>query len=510
MESMEEEKQLGIRQILDIVKRRIWWILIPALLGPAIAIGITFAIKPSYTSTSFVLIEQPKVPDKFVTQVVTDQLDARLMTLQEQILSRSRLEPIVLRLGLFKDKGDKISMDEKVEKLRKAIDVKMITPEGSGRVPSGFYITAKSDTAQSAQQVCTEILSMFMEENLKLRQQRAAGTTQFLSEQLQESKRKLDEHDAQLAEFKGKYLGQLPSDEQRNLEMLTSARTRLETLNQEVSQAQQQKIIQESAISQLSARKTTSAGSDPTELDKELTSLRAQLAALQSRYTSEHPDIVKLKTQIQLVQNQLKAQNASSAEPASKDEAAVDTPEMRQLRVALRLTEENIRSKRTEQAHLEEQVRTLQSRLQLSPVVEERYKALTRDYETALQFYNELLGKKTQSEMSTDLERRQEGEQFGVMDAPDLPAKPSFPDRLKFGLSGLAGGFALGILLAILMERRENFIRTEEDVVNILGLPLLVGIPEVKLEKRSARSGPVAVGAPKRLHETAGSLQAKV
>jgi len=210
------------------------------------------------------------------------------------------------------------------------------------------------------------------------------------------------------------------------------------------------------------------------------------------------------------VQNQLKAQNASSAEPASKDEAAVDTPEMRQLRVALRLTEENIRSKRTEQAHLEEQVRTLQSRLQLSPVVEERYKALTRDYETALQFYNELLGKKTQSEMSTDLERRQEGEQFGVMDAPDLPAKPSFPDRLKFGLSGLAGGFALGILLAILMERRENFIRTEEDVVNILGLPLLVGIPEVKLEKRSARSGPVAVGAPKRLHETAGSLQAKV
>ena len=107
---------------------------------------------------------------------------------------------------------------------------------------------------------------------------------------------------------------------------------------------------------------------------------------------------------------------------------------MRQMQVALRLTEENIRSNRIEQSHLEGQVRTLQSRLQLSPVVEEQYKALTRDYETALQFYNELLNKKTQSEMSKDLERRQEGEQFGVMDAPDLPAKPTFPDRLKFGL----------------------------------------------------------------------------
>ena len=156
---------------------------------------------------------------------------------------------------------------------------------------------------------------------------------------------------------------------------------------------------------------------------------------------------------------------------------------MRQMRVALRLTDENIRSKRSEQAHLEGQVQTLQSRLQLSPVVEERYKALTRDYETALQFYNDLLSKKTQSEMSTDLERRQEGEQFGIMDAPDLPGNPTFPDRMKFALFGLGVGLALGIGLALLIERRENFIRTEDDVVKILALPVLISIPELKLER---------------------------
>jgi polysaccharide chain length determinant protein (PEP-CTERM system associated) len=508
---MEQEPQFGIREALAIFKRRFWWIVIPALLGPVVAIGITFAIKPVYTSQTFVLIEQPKIPDKFVTQVVTDQLDARLMTLQEQILSRSRLEPIIDRLGLFKDSDKGVSLDEKVERLRKSIDVKMITPEGSSHVPSGFYITASGETAQVAQQVCTEILSMFMSENLKLRQQRAAGTTEFLSGQLEESKRKLDEHDAKLAEFKGKYLGQLPTDEQRNLEMLTATRTQLEALNQELSQAQQQKIIQESSLSQLNAGKTVaSVAANPSELEQELATQQSLLASLQARYTDKHPDVKKTKAQIQILQDRLKAANVqTTATPVKADAPMADTAEARQLRVALRLTEENIRSKRAEQSHLEEEVRNLQARLQLSPVVEERYKALTRDYESALQFYNELLSKKTQSEMSTDLERRQEGEQFGVMDAPDLPTKPSFPNRLKFSLCGLVVGFPIGIGLAMVVERRENFIRNEDDVVKILGLAVLIALPEVE-SKRKAHNAPIPLAMPKR-HDGAGAhQQAKV
>ena len=271
----EEQPQFGIREVWAIVKRRFWWILLPALLGPVVGIGLTFAVRPIYTSKAFVLIEQPKVPDKFVPQVMTDQLDARLMTLQEQILSRSRLEPIIERLGLYKDKAGKMSMEEMVERLRKSIEVKTITPEGPARVPSGFYITASADSAKTAQQVCTEILSMFMTENLKLREQRSEGTTDFLAGQLEEAKHKLDEQDAQLADFKGKYLGQLPTDEQRNLEMLTATRTRLETVNQELSQAQQQKIIQESALSQLNTRKATATGASPSDMQKSLRTCRS-------------------------------------------------------------------------------------------------------------------------------------------------------------------------------------------------------------------------------------------
>jgi len=507
---MEEESQFGFSEIWAVAKRRRWWILIPSILCPIFGIGLTYVIKPVYTSKAFVLIEQPKVSEKFVTQVNTDQLDARLMTLREQILSRSRLEPIVVRLGLYQGSSSGMSMEEKIEKLHKAITVKMIAPEGAARVPSGFYITATAESAQKAQQICTDILSMFMEENVKLRQKRAAGTTEFLSEQLRESKRKLDEHDAQLAEFKGKYLGQLPSDEQRNLELLTSTRARLEALNQALSQAQQQKIIEESALSQLTSRRVAPTEADPTDVQKELTNLRSQLASLQSRYTDQHPEITKIKAQIQLLQNEMRASSNSPSPAPAKDDVIVDSPEARQLRIALRVTEENIRSKLAEQAKVEGQVRTLQSRLQLSPIVEERYKALTRDHDTALQFYNELLSKKTQSEMSTDLERRQEGEQFGVMDAPSLPNKPSFPERIKFGLAGAGAGLLLGIGLALLLERREQFIRNEEDVVRILDLPLLIGLPEVFAGPHVLDNGRNIIAASPHPPEPVGHLRAKV
>ncbi len=507
---MEEEQQFSVQKVAAICKRRFWWIIVPVLVGPLLAIAVSFEVRPVYTSKTFVLVEQPKISDKFVTPMISDQLDTRLMSLKEQILSRSRLEPIIERLGLYKEKTGKLSMEDMVERLRTSIEVKTLRPEDTNRVPTGFYIMASADNAQTAQHVCTEILSLFMEENLKVRQQRAEGTTAFLAAQLDESKRTLDEHDAKLADFKKRYLGQLPTDEQRNLEMLTATRTRLEAVNQELGQLQQQKIIQESMLSQQSnSHKAVQSGAaNPSGLQVELTSLQAQLASLRSRYTDDHPDVQKAKAQIEILQKQLKTSKVTTEPLPSKDDTVVDTPEVRQTRVSLRLTEESIRSKLAEQSRLEQQVNSFQSSLQMSPVVEEQYKALTRDHESALQFYNDLLNKKTQSEMATDLERRQEGEQFDVMDAPDLPAKPSFPNRLKFVLAGLAAGFALGIGLALLIERQEDFIRTEEDVVRVLALPVLVGLPEMtpgRVEKTAA----TAPARPKPRKEAGEHQQAK-
>lgn len=481
----QEEQGLDFNKLGGMLKRRIWWIVIPAILGPLAAIYVSYKITPRYESQAFVLVEEPKVPDKFVVSVITNQLDVRLMTLKEQILSRSRLEPIVTSLSLYSDKP-KLTMEEKVDLLRNAIEVRVIKSDAGNRVPSGFYIIAEASSAHTAQDVCSQILSMFMDENLKVRQQQAAGTTAFLSDQLEESKRKLDAQDARLAEFKRRYFGQLPSDEQRNLEMLNSTRTRLEAVTQELSTAQQQKIVQESLLTQqLKARVATTAnGQAPADLQTQLAQLQDQLVALSARYTDEHPDVIKLKSQIASVKQKLA--NAPTNPAAQKDDASLDTPEIRQTRTAIRLAEENIKAKRAEQARLAQEVSALQGRLQLSPAVEEEYKALTRDYETALQFYNDLLSKKTQSEMATNLEKRQEGEQFRLMDAPDLPLKPTFPNRMKFGMAGLGAGLAFGVGLGWLREKSQNFLRTEQDVVYQLDLPVLIALPDVS--QKSARS----------------------
>ncbi len=478
---MEEQgPQFKLQDVLAILKRRLGWVLVPALLGPVIGMIVSFGIKPVYTSQTFVLVEQQKVPDTIVTPVVTDQLEMRLMTMQDQILSRSNLEPIIKRFDLYHQDRLRVPMETLVARLRKDIKVTPLRPDGTSDL-RGFYIAVSAEKPQIAREVCAEILSMFMAENLKVRAQRAEDTTTFLAGQLQDAKSKLDDYDAKLAAFKSKYLGQLPTDQDRNLQMLSTLSSQLDAANQALAQALQQKAAQEALIAQaVNSLQASQKGTDsPTDLEHELQALQMQLATLEARYTPEYPDVVRTKAQVQTLTKQLAAARKNAASGNSPTAANVpDTPELAQLRVALRGMDETVRLKRAEQTRLEGEIRSFQSRVQLSPVVEEQYKSLTRDYESALQFYNDLLNKKTQAEMATDLELRREGEQFRVMDSPDLPARPSSPNRLKCALAGFAAGLFLGAALAAMFELKERFIRTEEDVTKHLDLITLIGIPD--------------------------------
>jgi polysaccharide chain length determinant protein (PEP-CTERM system associated) len=472
---IQEERQMGVQEILAIARRRLWWIVVPVIVGPIAGYLVSLKITPVFTSQAFVLVEQQKVPDTFVPSMVTDQLETRLMTMQDQILSRSRLQPLIEQFGLYKDDLGRASMDELVGRLRKAIKVTPIRPDSSNAL-RGFYVAVDADNPATAEQVCSRVLSMFMDENLNARSKRAEDTTQFLTGQLNDAKRRLDENDSRLADFKTRYLGRLPTDEQSNLQMLSTLSSRLDAVNEAIAQAQQQRVMQSSLLAQQSASARVEHGTaaKPNDLEKQIADLRAQLATLETRYTPEHPEVVKTKGQIEALQRQLDLARAAPPEPDSPAIVAVpENPESAQLRASIAAIDDSIKSKRAEQARLEAQISSFQARIQLSPVVEEQFKGLTRDYESALQFYNELLTKKTQSEMVRDLEQRREGEQFRVMDAPGLPSKPSSPDEQKFTLGGLISGFALGALLAAILEMKERFIRTEKDIETHVGIPIL-------------------------------------
>ena len=480
---------MNLDEYLEIARRRWWIVAIPAVIVPAVAYALSLLMPNLYTSQTLVLVEHQKVPDNFVKSVVSDELNQRLVTMQEQILSRTRLQPIIERFGLYKDNGAPKSMEDMVEEMRKSIKVTPIHEAATPGSLPGFYISFTADKPRLAQQVCAEITSMFMDENLRVRQQSAQGTTDFLKGQLEDAKRKLDEQDAKLAEFKRRYMGQLPDDEQMNLSVMANLNNQLGAVMQNLNRAQQEKSYAETMLTQQLAAWQTSQQTltNPQSLQQQLTTAQSELLNLQARYTPDYPDVIKLQKTI----SELKAQIETSSKTEDAQKTVTSKPssaeplQIQQLRAQLRPLQQQIEQGEKEESRIQDELKGYQARIQLSPRVEEEYKAVTRDHQTALGFYNDLLTKMTQSEMSTDLERRQQGEQFQVMDPANLPEKPTSPDRFRITSGALAGGLGTGIALVLLLEMRDRSIRSERDIEFFLALPTFAHIPSVAAAKQT-------------------------
>jgi polysaccharide chain length determinant protein (PEP-CTERM system associated) len=479
-------RELSFDDYLSILRRRIWVLVIPALVAPVLTCLVTLFLPSLYTSNARVLIEQPQVSPDMVRPIVTQRLDVRLALMEQQVLSRARLEPIIQRYGLYKELGSK-SPQEMVAKMRSRIEVGLVTTENNGRTEiSGFKLNFTGDSPQQAQQVCAEVTGLFLEENLHQREQTAVGTIEFLKRQQQEAKKKLDEQDAKLAEFKSKYLGQLPGREDANLSAVMNLNNQTEALTESVYRAQQDKNYAETLLAQqITAYESHKGGNNPVSLEQQLASQQDQLVVLEGRYTPNHPDIIKAKHDIEQLKKKIEEARASQANnpnDLTNDNPALDPPAIQQLRYQIHQYDETIKAKTREQERLQRQLAMYQGRLNVSPAIEEQYKQLTRDYQTALSSYNDLLAKKTQSEISTDLERRQQGEQFRLIDPPNYPDKPSYPDRLKFALGGFGGGLAFGFGIALLVEMRDKSLRTEKDIEFYLETPALGVVPRIGVQ----------------------------
>jgi uncharacterized protein involved in exopolysaccharide biosynthesis len=490
---MIENRELSMDDYLAMLRRRLKVILIPALLAPLAGFLISFAFPPKYTSQSLILVEGQKVPEGYVKPVVTEDVGQRIATMEQQILTHNRLRPMIDRLGLAKGR----SVDEAVADIRANISIEQVetdlTMPTAGGAPKkkktgqtstvpGFYVNFTASSPKEAQDTCSGLTSILLEENLKLREAVAQSTTDFLSRQLDQAKRDLDDQDSKLAAFKKQYMGQLPGEEENNLRILMGLNSQLDANTQSLNRAQQDKSYTESLLAQqVAAWKSTQSATNPQTLEQQLASLQSQLITLQARYTDDHPDVVKTKADIAEVRRRLDEMNSAAAQNTqAKDQAsASEPPEIRQLRLQVHQYDQVIVQATRDQQRLQEQIRAYQGRVALSPAVEEQYKLLTRDYNTAQKFYNDLLTKRSESSMQTDMERGQQGEQMRLLNPADLPDSPSFPNRWLFTGGGLGAGLAIGLGLALWMELRDKSIRTEQDVLAAMELPMLVSLPWV-------------------------------
>ncbi len=468
-------RTLSTQDYMNILKKRWWMIALPAVTLAIAGYATTYFVPPQYLSQTLVLIEQQQVPDEYVKPVISQDLNARLASMKEQILSRSRIQPIVERYNLYGTKG--MSMDDRIAQVQKDIGINPIKSQitNTGGLP-GFYITFKAGDAHTAQQVCGEIETLFVNEDLRSREQSAQGTTEFLKTQLADAKRNLDDQDAKLAQFQRQYSGRLPGEEGPNMNMLTSLNTQLEAATQALSTLQQTKSYNEAILSAAEIREIPANGDiqrpQPQTQQLELQNLLKEEADLTARYTADYPDVVAVRRKI----SELRADMAKPqpvAPPPSAANKAQESMSLVQLRAQIRAIDQQIAQKTREQAQIQNEARQYQDRISSSPMVQEQLKDLTRDYQTAQTFYDDLLKKMNASKMATDLEMRQQGRQFKVMDQPNLPDDPVFPKRGVFLGGGLLAGLLIGLLSVGWIEYRDTALRSERDIWAFTKLPTL-------------------------------------
>jgi polysaccharide biosynthesis transport protein len=446
-----------------------------------------------YRSETVILVEQQKVPEQYVVSNVAANFQERLDSMTQQILSRTRLLQVINQFGLYPKLRGQLTSDELIERMRKDIQIELVQSASRRGELSAFKVAYLSRDPSQAQQVASQLTSLFIGENVKARQQQSEQTTAFLDSQLVEARNSLSEQEAMVKEFKSQYLGELPEQVQSNMQILSGLQVQQQQEMDALGRAKQQGVYLDSLMTQWRSfeaglKPGGSAVSAPA-VEQELARLRAQLVDLSSHYTEQHPDIRKLKDQIEKterIKQQLEAtaaqadasasSAATSPRPTTYSDLQAMSPRMEvesQLK-ANRLEIEN-HQRSIEQAS--KQIEKYQARLNLTPVREQQLAKLTRDYEQSRKNYEQLLAKRDESGMATNLERQQEGAQFRVLDPPNLPQKPYSPDRLKLNLIGLVAGLGLGLVLVVASETMDDRIYGREDLVKIVPAPVLSEIP---------------------------------
>src|ERR1039457_30385 len=499
---MEEELQessepIDFTEIKGIIRRRRWQFLLPFFCGWALVWGASWLIPSSDLSGTLILVEQPSVPEKYVVSNIDSDIQHQLDSITQQILSRTRLIRIIDSLGLYAQERKHASPDDLVWKMSKDIDIELV--RGDDRKLSAFNIYYADRDPKMAQAATAELANLFITENLVQRQERSENTTKFLEDQLDQARAKLAAQEAKLRVFKDQHLGELPTQTQSNLQILIGLQNQVQANEDSLNRAQQQNTYLESLVNQYRAM---GSGSKPAEggpvglaeIDKELDQLKAQLTDLTSHYTDKHPDVRKTREQIarteqmreRIVADMNNRSHTPSPAPTAAQPLDPKSAPMLEMESQLKANRLEIANREAEIKDEQSKINQYQARLNMAPVMEQQFADITRDYDQSKTDYESLLAKKNQSEMSTDLEKTQQGERFRMLDPPNLPARPYKPNRLLLCGAGLAVGFVLGGGFAALREKLSGKIFSERQSTKLVPVEIIVEIPQIETPQEQA------------------------
>lgn len=512
----EQSKPFEIERVFDLVRRRHMQFLVPLLLGWLVVWAASWIMPVRYKSTTTILVQQPTVPKTYVDPNINDDVQARLASLTQQILSRSRLLLIANRLHLYDDPERALTPDQIVSRMRADIGIELVRDLGTQAV-SGFTVSYSAPSPNTAQSVTSELTSLFINDNQATLQQESENTTKFLQQQLANARTSLAEQDAKVKQFQAAHQGELPSQETSNLQILSGLQSQLQNEEDALNTAKQQRIYFQSLIQQyqtfsLPTQGPTGAPTGLPEIDAQLQKMKAQLTDLRARYTEEYPAVENLESEIATAtrqRDQLAADLEARAKAAklhptessaSADVNSTTSATVLQLQSQLQATQTEISNRERDIETLEGRINSYQARLNAEPASEEQLADLTRGYEQSQANYNELLKKASDSAMATSMEQLQEGERFSVLDPPSLPIKPDSPNRIKLSGVGIGCGFFFGLVVAGGLEFLDDRLHNDKEIEKLLPVAIIGEIPEIRtpaeqkhLKRRAALGWTVAV-----------------
>jgi polysaccharide chain length determinant protein (PEP-CTERM system associated) len=486
-------KRYNVEDYLRLAWRRKWYIFVPFVLIAAGTAVVAWRLPNRYRSETTILVVPQRVPSNFVESTVTSRIDERLHTLNEQILSRTNLEKIIRDFDLYRNERQTMIMEDVVQKMRGDIMINLPTEKEQ---KSSFKVSYVGGNPRVVMQVTERLASLFIDENLRDRERLAEGTDQFLEAQLLDARGRLIEQEKKLEQYRRKHAGELPSQVQSNLQVLQSAQLQVQAVVNSTAQDRDKQMVLQRLLADAIAEPAPVTGTSAAQqqnnggvaatgtASQQLETARANLRALELRLTPQHPDVVKLQGTIKELER--KAEQEALQQPLNGEGpvARVVTPAeaARNTRISgmqadIESLSRQIAQKQAEEQRLRNVISDYQARLAAVPTRESELTELTRDHETLLNLYTSLLAKKENARMAVNMERRQAGEQFRILDSARLPERPFSPNRPQLYAIGVAAGLVVGLALVFLLEYLDTSLRTDTDVVSLLTLPVLALIP---------------------------------
>ena len=496
-------KSYTMDEYIEILRRRVWYVIIPfILIVLGASVYVTFAPR-QYKASTLVLVSPQRVPEAFVQATVTSKVEERLQSIAQEVMSRTRLEAIIGEFRLYEKEKKHLSREEVVELMKKNIKVELPTKKEE---KGYFTISYISNDPAIATTVANRLASLFIEENLKIREQQAVGTTEFLANELQMSKEKLDQMETAVADYKRRFMGQLPEQRETNIKILEQLQNQYQRVGESLRAAQDRKLFIQKQMTDLEMPITTPPGmapkspvqqelaaksppkpaaKEPADADDETSAtyetqkeaLTRNLEDLRSKYTENHPDVLVAKKKLAELE---KKKNTDAFKKEKVKEVAVKKdPRFRELQNQLTMTDLEIKRFQQEERSIAEQIGKYRGRIEQTPAREQDMASLMRQYQSIKDTYEKLSKKSQDAQQAENLEKRQKGEQFRVIDPARTPEKPFSPDILKILLISLGAGLGCGLALAYLREQMDRSFHDPGDVETALGLRVLATIPHI-------------------------------